>query len=113
LVISVKPILNTETYEITFDLGRFEQMKRHMLVAGTFNHWMTDYDHPKGGFAKISVKASTITITLKPGIYEYKYYDSASEEWMEIEEYPEIYRGYEWDYIWNTFGTKNCVLSIP
>jgi len=38
--------------------------------------------------------------------------DSASEEWMEIEAHPEIYRGYEWDYTWNSFGTKNCVLRV-
>ena len=113
MVISVKPTTSLELYEVTFDLGRFEQMQRHMLVAGSFNDWMTNYDQPKVGFAKIRVKASIISITLPPGEYEYKYYDAAQKEWMEIEERPEIYRGYEWDYIWNPFGTKNCVLRIP
>jgi hypothetical protein len=84
-----------------------------MLVAGSFNNWRVSYDQPRIGFAHISVKASRITIRLPAGIYEYKYYDAVRQEWMEIEHRPEIYRGYEWDYCWNVFGTKNCVLRVP
>jgi hypothetical protein len=102
-------------YLAVFDLGRFTQEGRRMIVTGSFVGWQTEPETmgPRNGFVSIYRKENTAEILLPPGRYEYKYYDLAENEWMEIDRYPEIYRGYFWDYVWNEFGTLNCQLTVP
>ncbi len=100
-------------WELTFDLGAFSQQGRRMIVAGSFNEWSTNVRRVRSGFVVAGRKDNFVKLVLPAGDYEYKYYDLAKGEWMEVERHPELYRGFYWDYVRNSFGTLNCVVHLP
>ena len=100
-------------WELTFDLGAFSQQGRRMIVAGSFNGWSTGVRRVRNGFVAAGRKDNFVKLVLPAGDYEYKYYDLAKGEWMEVESHPELYRGFYWDYVRNPFGTLNCVVHVP
>ena len=102
-----------KTWELTFDLGAFSQQGRRMIVAGSFNGWATRVRRVRSGFVAAGRKDNFVKLVLPAGDYEYKYYDLAKGEWMEVDRHPELYRGFYWDYVINPFGTLNCVVHVP
>ena len=100
-------------WELTFDLGAFSQQGRRMIVAGSFNEWSTNVRRVRNGFVLAGRKDNFVKLVLPAGDYEYKYFDVAKGEWMEVERHPELYRGFYWDYVRNSFGTLNCVVHVP
>lgn len=113
MVVAVERKADGTGWVLTFDVGGFRQEGRRMAVAGTFNGWATGLSRARSGFVEAGRRASRAAIELPEGTYEYKYYDMASGEWMEIERHPELYRGCWSDYVRNPFGTLNCVVRVP
>ena len=113
MVVSIDRLGDGERWELTFDLGAFPQDGRRMIVTGSFNGWATSVRRARSGFVEAGRRDSFVKLALGAGDYEYKYYDLAKGEWMEVERHPELYRGYYWDYARNAFGTLNCVVRVP
>ncbi len=111
MVIAVQKKPFSNLYLVTFDLGCFHLADRDMMVVGTFNDWSVT-KAMRSGLVQLNEHSPTLIMPLLAGDYEYKYYDAAHREWLEIEDEPEVYRGFHWDYSWNVFGTKNCVLRV-
>ncbi len=112
MITTIHKIPASGWYELTFDLGSFPHAGRRMIVTGEFSDWATSICRKRTGFIAARDDTNTVKLTLPPGEYQYKYYDIAHGEWMEIERYPEIYRGFHWDYIRNPFGTLNCIIRL-
>lgn len=113
MITAICILSNRRRYQVTFDLGVFDQTGRRMIVAGSFNNWAIRIPNARSGFVDLVSEHQTVAMELLPGTYEYKYYDMAHAEWMEVARYPEIYRGYHWDYTANPFGTLNCIIRLP
>ena len=113
MVISIDKVVEGGGWELTFDLGSFSQQGRRMIVSGSFNGWSTSVRRVRNGFVVAGRKDNFVKLVLPAGDYEYKYYDLAKGEWMEVERHPELYRGFFWDYVRNSFGTLNCVVQVP
>ncbi len=113
MITHIQLVSGRNLYELTFDLGDFEQTGRQMIVTGDFSCWSIEPPRNRNGFIAAHCPQRTFTLQLPSGRYEYKYYDLIRREWMEVERYPEIYRGYHWDYWRNPFGTMNCVIQVP
>lgn len=99
-------------FEVEFDLGAFSQQGRQMIVTGEFSDWAIQPSSRTSGFVAPHRPMNTIALRLPGGSYQYKYYDLQHSEWMEVDRYPEIYRGFHWDFIWNPFGTLNCIIRL-
>ena len=113
MVIDIEQRAGREEWVLTFDLGRFPQAGRRVVVTGSFSGWATDLRRARNGFVAAGRRDSFVRLALPAGVYEYKYYDLAAGEWLEVERHAELYRGYYWDYVRNPFGTLNCIVRVP
>ena len=112
MVTNVAPSQTGTCWEVTCDLGAFSQEGRRLLVAGSFNDWSTRFAPARNGFVERR-PSRAVKHVLPPGVHEYKYFDLAAGEWLEVDRHPELYRGFFWDYVRNPFGTLNCVVRVP
>lgn len=112
MITQMNKIANTQLFEVEFDLGNFSQAGRQMIVTGDFNDWTLQQSPRTSGFVATQRTMNTFTLKLPIGSYEYKYYDLVHQEWMEVERYPDIYRGFYWDYVVNPYGTMNCIVHV-
>lgn len=112
MITCIQKVSAGELFEVEFDLGEFSQHGRQMIVTGEFSDWAVQPSARASGFVAPQQAMNTITLRLLRGSYEYKYYDLQHSEWMEVERYPEIYRGYHWDYVRNPYGTMNCIVHV-
>ncbi len=113
MVTSINMLERGDLWEVTFDLGGFSQEGRRVVVTGSFNGWATHVKRSRNGFVEHRRRDNAVKFRMGRGVHEYKYYDLAQGAWLEAEDHPELYRGFYWDYVRNSFGTMNCVIRIP
>ncbi len=112
MITQINKEMGKHLFEVEFDLGDFSQHGRQMIVTGEFSEWAIQPSSRTSGFVAPHRPMNTITLRLPSGSYQYKYYDLQQAEWMEVDRYPEIYRGYHWDFIRNPYGTLNCIIHL-
>ncbi len=112
MITQMNKVADTELYEVEFNLGHFSQQGRQMIVTGDFINWTLQPAPRASGFVATQGTSNTFSHKLPVGSYEYKYYDLLHAEWMEIDRYPDIYRGFYWDYVINPYGTMNCIVHV-
>lgn len=112
MVTYIQEIPGTGSFAVTFNLGLFEGRDSNLVVAGTFNEWSTCYEPTSTGVVYTPRHHKEMTVELPPGYHEYKYYDATHGQWVEYEAHPELYYGRHHLFIYNPFGTRNCVLDL-
>lgn len=107
---TIKKKSRKKEYEVTFSLGEYRCDSSAIKLAGTFNGWNTAADETEYILSKgRNKKFKSIKLTLAPGEYEYKYFDTDGNRFIDPGEAP-IYGE---EQVTNEFGTANAKLSLP
>ena len=108
---SIKQKVRKKEYEVTFSAENFPDGPDRIKLVGSFNGWDTRADEASYTLLKgRNKKYKSIKLSLPAGSYEYKYFDPASECFIEYGSAPGLYGD---DAVGNEFGTTNALLDLP